>query len=264
MIRTKKNTTIDISNNIPAIYISGANYKTVILMAHGIMGSKNEYLDTQARIAEALEDRGIASLRIDFCGHGDSDRSLNDFCLYSQIKDLQDSIQWLKKQQYESVVILGISFGAPPALIVSALYPDFVSKCVLVSPVLNYKDTFVFPSCEWGKENFGLFRILQGIQNNGISLSQDYTLSPKVLTDMLLVDVPSFVQKANLEISVFHGDSDNMVPLSSAIELQELCNGVKLIKMLRTEHGITEVDDSDFSSLVTKHNLDSVVNELCN
>ena len=73
--------------------------KITVIMAHGLLGSKNEYLDTQARIAEKLEEHGIGSLRIDFCGHGDSERDLENFSLSSQIEDMSAAIEWLKREK---------------------------------------------------------------------------------------------------------------------------------------------------------------------
>ena len=143
MLKIFKNATVNFGTEIPAIYIPGDEKRAAVIMAHGIMGSKNEYLDTQARIAEKLEYMGIASLRIDFRGHGDSDRTMKEFSLDTQIQDLCDSIRWMQNKKYSSFILLGISFGAPPAMIVSALYKQIVKKCVLIAPVTDYKKTFI-------------------------------------------------------------------------------------------------------------------------
>lgn len=263
MLRTVKNATIDINNKIPAIYISGDKNRPIVIMAHGIMGSKNEYLDTQARISEKLENLGIASLRIDFCGHGDSDRTMREFSLDTQIQDLRDSIHWSLDKKYTSFILLGISFGAPPALIVSSLYNQIVKKCVLVAPVTDYKKTFVEPTTSWGKENFGAQRIINGIRCGGLSLEDNYTLFPQVLTDMLLVDIPTFIMHSNLNVTIFHGDSDNMVPYATSQAMCNYGNNIRLITMDNTEHGLTEVGDEEFVSPISLGNLDRVVYELC-
>jgi esterase/lipase len=263
MLKTKQNETINIHQEIPAIYIPGKRELPVVLMAHGIMGSKNEYLDTQARISEKLECYNMASLRIDFCGHGDSHRDLQDFSLFSQIQDLADSIQWLTDKKYSSVILLGISFGAPPAIIISSLHSQIVKKCVLIAPVTDYQKTFVFPMTSWGKENFGLNQILSGIRCAGIKLDEDYILSPRVLTDMLLVDIPTFIRNTCLNISIFHGDCDDMVPYSTSKAMCDLGKNISLYTMHNTEHGLTEVGDENFSSCISTRNLEKVIDEIC-
>lgn len=188
MLKTTQNLTI--SSTIPAIYIPSSSHKSIVLIAHGIMGSKNEYLNTSARIAEKLEEQGYGSLRIDFRGHGDSKKGLSEFSLSSQVEDLCNSITWLLAQGYSKIVLVGISFGAPPAIIASELFKESIKKCVLIAPVLDYKKTFVEPQVSWGRENFGYSNLLRSINGNGLALDTEYVLSPSVLLDMLLVDVP--------------------------------------------------------------------------
>lgn len=262
MLKTLKNVTISFGNEIPAIYVPGDKKLPAIIMAHGIMGSKNEYLDTQARIAEKLEQMGIASLRIDFCGHGDSNRTMKEFSLDTQVQDLCDSIRWMQNKKYSSFILLGTSFGAPPVLIVSSLYDQVVRKCVLIAPVTDYKKTFVTPTTPWGVENFGIERILRGIREDGLRLDDGYTMYSRVLTDMLLVDIPTFVLHSCSNITIFHGDCDNMVPYGTSQAMCALGKNIKLITMHNTEHGLTEVGDEKFINHVSLENLEKVVQAL--
>lgn len=113
-------------------------------MAHGLQGSKDEYLDTQKRIAEKLETFGFGSLRIDFRGHGNSKAPLNEFSLASQVEELSAAVKWLsEKRKNVRIIPMGISFGAPPTLILSELYHNIIEKCVLIAPVTDYKTTFI-------------------------------------------------------------------------------------------------------------------------
>lgn len=251
--------------NIPGIFIEGNKEKSAVLMAHGLQGSKNEYLDTLARISEKLQKKNIASLRIDFCGHGDSEKSLEDFSLFSQIEDLSTSIEWLvNEKNYSSVIILGISFGAPPAIIASELYKNFIKKCILIAPVLDYKNDFLYSETLWGQENFGFHRIISSINGNGLKLDTKYILGKCVLIDILLADIPSFTYNTNFIISVFHGKCDNMISYKSSLELASKRKNVNLILLENTEHGITEVNDETFEKEITIQNLKMVINEIVN
>ena len=80
---------------------------------------------------EELKKLGIGSLRIDFRGHGESEQSLEEISLKSQIEDLVTAIEWLKnKEDNLRIITLGISFGAPPIMVVSELYSSIIKKCV--------------------------------------------------------------------------------------------------------------------------------------
>lgn len=265
MLITKTNVTIvsKTGNEIPAIFVSGKTENTTVIMAHGLQGSKNEYLETQARIAEKLEKLGIGSLRIDFCGHGDSKRDLKNFTLASQVEDMIAGIEWLKKEKrVKSLVALGISFGAPPAIIVSELFKDIIGKCVLIAPVTDYQRTFVYPLTSWGKQKFGYERIKEGICNKGLKIDSDYVLSEDILLEMLMVDVQDFVKRTAFNISIFHGKCDDMVPIITSENMVDLRNNIKLVELDNTEHGLTEVGDEEFATIVTYNNLEKVVNEI--
>lgn len=265
MLITKKN--VDIVSNtgdiIPAIYIPGNAEGITVVMAHGLQGSKNEYLNTQARIAERLEEQGIGTLRIDFSGHGDSERGLYQFALRSQVADMVASIEWLiKEKKVNSIVTLGISFGAAPAIISAEIFKNIVGKCVLIAPVTDYKKTFVYPLTSWGREKFGYEKIMDGIRNGGLEIEEKYVLCTDVLLEMLTVDIPNFVKQTSFNISIFHGKCDDMVSITTSENMLSLRKYIKLIELENTEHGLTEVGDEEFITQITCDNLDKVVNEI--
>lgn len=259
MLKTIKNIVFNNSDYTPAIYSPGDLDKPLVLMAHGLMGSKNEYLDTLARITERLDEINIASLRIDFCGHGDSTKGLDEFSFSSQVQDLSDAVEWTIKQKYKKIFLLGISFGAPPSIAVSNIYKEYVDNCILIAPVLDYKKTFITPLTVWGMDNFGYKRIIDGLRNDGLKLDTSYVLSKRVLLDMMFVDIPSYLKSNQTRITIFHGNCDNMVPLSVSEELNTLNDNINLVIMNNTEHGITEVGDESFTHKTTLNNLKGII-----
>lgn len=250
------------SNIIPAIYVPINPGRTVVLISHGLMGDKNEYLNTSARLASAVADKGLSSLRIDYYGHGDSDIPLDDFCFASQIDNLISSLHWLKNAGYKRVVCVGISFGAPPVLELAELYPEIVTACVLIAPVLDYQKTFVQPITDWGHELFGYEKIVRCIHEGGLYLDDNYKLSTRVLLDILNMDVPRVGVRVHQPIIIFHGNRDNMVPIEASKEFAERFNNAKFIVMNNTEHGITEVGDEVFQTKTTINNLHMIVDEV--
>lgn len=261
--------TIYISNKkgikIPTVYIEGTIGKPIVIMAHGLQGSKDEYLDTQRRISERLNDFGFGSIRIDFRGHGNSKRGLEEFSLESQVEDLITIVEWIKKRvQNVQIIPMGISFGAPPVLILSELYRSIVKKCLLIAPVTDYKKTFLYPETKWGKTIFGYERIIQGIRENALVIEDEYVLKRSVLMNILVTDIPGFIKYSNFKLCIFHGKCDEMVPISISEQLQQVRMDIKFIPLEKTEHGLTEVDDEEFSSCISLANLENVVWEIVN
>ena len=60
------------------------SYDIAILM-HGFTGNRNGELLTA--LADALLEKGVASVRFDFNGHGDSDGKLEDMTVLNEIAD---------------------------------------------------------------------------------------------------------------------------------------------------------------------------------
>ena len=259
MIRTTQNATLAGVYEIPAIYAAADAGKKAVLMAHGLLGDKNEDKDTLAHLADQLEEAGLASLRIDFCGHGDSSRDLAEFTLASQIQDLAVAIRWLLGRGHTELTLLGYSFGAPPVLALASLYPEHVRHCVLLSPVTDYRSSFVEPDSPWNREHFGRVRLLAGIRGNGLQLEEGYTLSPAVLTDMLLCDIPALARTASCPITIFHGDRDRYVSHADSERLCRQGSSITLRTMPQTGHGPTDFDTDSMDSPIALKNLADIV-----
>lgn len=86
-----------------------------VLMLHGYASSADEVGGMYASEAEALADRGVASLRIDFAGMGASQAGTTEYDWDSQTADAAAALDWLVAQtgvDPERVGVLGFSNGA--------------------------------------------------------------------------------------------------------------------------------------------------------
>jgi uncharacterized protein len=86
-----------------------------VLMLHGYGSDKHEVGLMYARLAEALAEQGVASLRIDFAGMGESQASMLDYTYDSQIGDAGAALDWLVAQESvdpDRVGLHGFSMGS--------------------------------------------------------------------------------------------------------------------------------------------------------
>ncbi len=122
----------------------------VVLMLHGFTGSRDELpiKDTDegvfSRTARLLAEAGIASLRIDFRGSGESDGVWEDTTFSDQIADAVIAIDWLQSNPSvdgANISILGWSQGGLVATHVAAARPE-IKSLVLWAPVTNPLATF--------------------------------------------------------------------------------------------------------------------------
>lgn len=245
---------------IPAIFTEGKDRK-VVLIAHGICGDKNEWYDTSARIAEKLQENGIACLRIDFRGHGDSEEPLSAFTPGSQLSDMESACRWLVKKGFEEIIPLGISFGGPAAIRLSAAHPETVRTCVLIAPVTDYRRNIWEPDTDWGKEVFA--EVPDGKGGVCYRVSEDYVMGNGLITEMKGLDIPSFFDDMagqGQTVLIFHGEKDPKISFAgSRRPAEKYPDKVKLTPLPDTVHGLTQTGDETFTEPQTLKNLDTVI-----
>lgn len=86
-----------------------------VLLLHGYGSDKHEVGLMYTRLAEALAAQGVASLRIDFAGMGESQASMLEYTYESQIGDAAAALDWLMVQESidpDRVGIQGFSMGS--------------------------------------------------------------------------------------------------------------------------------------------------------
>ncbi len=114
---------------ILALPKAGGSHRTyaAVLMLHGFASHKDEVGDMYLREARALAERGIASLRIDFAGTGDSLQPYLENTWTGMVDDALAAYDWLADHPRidgDTVGVLGFSMGSKVGLGVIAERPE--------------------------------------------------------------------------------------------------------------------------------------------
>lgn len=105
---------------------------TLVLLMHGLMSNRQFHLFK--RLAQSLAEEGIASLRFDFNGQGESDGSLQSMTVNNELEDAQavlDEVQhypWVKH-----IILVGYSLGGVVAGLLAAENKDRVEALVQIA-----------------------------------------------------------------------------------------------------------------------------------
>ncbi|HEV8052333.1 MAG TPA: alpha/beta fold hydrolase [Parachlamydiaceae bacterium] len=90
-----------------------------VLMCHGLAGHKTGKYRVYVNLAERLSKLGIASLRIDFRGSGDSEGSFSEMTLESEVSDAIVALKYLRSRpdvDISRIGLFGRSVGGTVAL----------------------------------------------------------------------------------------------------------------------------------------------------
>lgn len=109
-----------------------------VLLLHGFMGTKSETHRLFVKLARKLAAHGIASLRFDFRGSGDSAGEFEEATIHTQVADATEALKFLARQKRinaKRLAVVGFSLGGAIAAHAVGRERGRVKSLVLLSPV---------------------------------------------------------------------------------------------------------------------------------
>jgi len=188
------------------------NEKTAacVITCHGLYSSRDS--EKYVSIGRRFCEEGLAALRFDFRGCGESGGLFEETSLTGRIEDLESALNFVEEQGYESIGVMGSSLGGTVAVLAAA--KDRRIKALV---------TWATP-CHLDE----LFRegLLEGFE--------------KLKQDVSEYDVIKAVKDVHCPILIVHGSLDQQVPLSHANVLYENANQPKGIQIIEgADHRLT-------------------------
>lgn len=185
----------------------GARGTSLVLMAHGGPGGdKRGPLGLFDVLADRLEsDLGLASLRFDFRGSGESDGTPLDLTVRSRADELASVVGWAGSTGYERIALLAESLGASVALLAE---PSEIDCLVLLWPavVLAATDLQAYFAPEKERE----------LVENGFILDGKIPVSSEFVRECRELDLSDALDRIRVPTLILHGDADLCVPVEQA------------------------------------------------
>lgn len=208
----------------------------MVLLCHGFMGNKDGALEQ--KIASLLQAEGIASIRFDFNGHGQSEGRFQDMTVPNEIVDAKKVVEYVSTLPYVgSVAIAGHSQGGVVAAMTAGeLGADKIKSVVLLAPAAVLRDDAIRGNTMGATydpfnpgEYVELFR--------GLKLGAEYI---RTAFSLPIYDTSAKYKGPAL---IIHGTGDRVVPYTYGERFHEIWPESELVIIDRADHGFSKQID---------------------
>ena len=207
----------------------------MVIMMHGFGGNKGggERKTLFDVIADKLEAQGIATIRFDFNGHGESEGEFWQHTVPNEIEDALKVYEYVRDLRYVSTVsVLGHSQGGVVASMVAGKLGAEIKAAVLMAPAAVLRDDAIRGS------TFGSSYDPLNLQGDYIELMGG---RQKLGTEYIRTafSLPIYKTAANYKgaLCVIRGTGDKVVPYTYGERYTEQSNNAELYILPGEDHG---------------------------
>lgn len=210
--------------------------KPIIILCHGFASSKKSR--TFICLENMLNKKKISTLRFDFYGHGKSQGKFEDITISEAAEDILKAIEFLKKEGYQKIGLVGSSFGGIASIVAAGQTKDLY-VLALKSPVSNYMEKSLMKYTkteikEWKEKGFIIYKSYKG---------KKLTLNYSFFEDSIKINGYEYAKKISIPSLIVHGDKDDIVPIEQSRKSCSLMKNCKLEVIPKADHYFSEKKD---------------------
>lgn len=179
----------------------------IVAIYHGFTGNKMEPHFIFVKLSRALEKKGIASVRFDFAGSGESDGEFIDMTISGEISDALDILNYARSLEFVDNArtgIVGLSLGGAIASSVAGTQHDKIKTLVLWAPAGNELRNM--------KENPDPAQV-KSLEEKGYLDLNGFVLGKGFIYDLDNIDIYADAARYDKKVLIVHGSADQSVPL---------------------------------------------------
>jgi len=205
------------------------------VFAHVFTGSKN--LSATRHISRSLTLHGLAVLRFDFTGLGDSEGDFADTNFSSNVEDLLAACQFLEENYEAPKIIIGHSLGGAASIFAASKVASVTAVATVGAPSEPEHVTHLLSNKIDKIEEEGVAQVNIG--------GQVFTIKKHFLDDLRSKDMYNVISDLGKALLVLHSPQDRVVEIDNAAKIYHAAKHPKsFVTLNNADHMLTNKDDA--------------------
>jgi uncharacterized protein len=196
------------------------------------------------RLAAGLGEAGVASLRFDLRGHGESEGRQEELTLSAILNDIRVALAWLQASGIGRLSLLGASFSGGVCAYYAARRAAEIDRLVLLNPQLNYKKRTIDSRAYWHDDQLDEAEAENLSSLGYIQFTPTLRHGRAILNEVFWFEPLAVLSGITAPTLLIHGTKDTFVPVDASREALPLFGGERrLVEIEGSQHGFAVHDD---------------------
>ncbi|MCG8426883.1 MAG: bifunctional alpha/beta hydrolase/OsmC family protein [Chromatiales bacterium] len=192
-----------------------------------------------SRISRALAKKGIAVLRFDFTGLGNSDGDFANTNFSSNVQDLLAAANELEIRYQPPSLLIGHSLGGAAVLAAAQQLPSVKAVSTIGAPATADHVQHLFSSTKPTLESEGQAEVKIGFRT--------FTIKQQLLDDLNRYTNVEYIRQLNRALLIFHSPVDSVVSVDQAAKIYQAAQHPKsFISLDQADHLLSRKEDAEY------------------
>jgi alpha-beta hydrolase superfamily lysophospholipase len=230
-----------------SVVTPGGSPERGVVLVHG-GGVTREEGGFFTRLAAGLADAGVASLRFDLRGHGESEGRQEDLTLATILNDIGVALTSVQEATGASrLSLLGASFTGGVCAYYAAKRAAAIDRLVLLNPQLDYKQRTIDSRTYWHDDQLDEEMAGQLREQGYIQFTPSLRHGYAMLNEAFWFEPLAVLGEITAPTLLVHGTKDTFVPVElTRAALPRFTSEHRLVEIEGSQHGFAVHDDPQY------------------